>query len=102
MTRQLIEITFGNAMQQARQLDQCAEDMLRLANGNMESVKSDLASAWEGTSAEAYIRKMDTTASNIRKTANRLKDIANTIRTVARIFRNTELRAIELAEQRSY
>lgn len=102
MTRQLIEITFGNALSQARQLEQCAEDMLRVANTNMESVKGDLSAAWEGESANAYMRKMDTTAANIAKTARRLQDIAATLRRVAQIFRNTELKAIELAEQRNY
>lgn len=102
MTRQMIEITFSSAMSQARQLDQCAEDMLRLAGTNLETIKSDISMAWQGDSASAYIGKMDLTAANIQKTAQRLQDIASTLRTVATIFRNTELRAIELAEQRTY
>lgn len=102
MTRQLIEITFGNAMTQANQLDACADDMLRLANGSLSGIKGDLNAAWQGDSANAYMAKMDTTAANMRKTAEKLHQIADTIRSVARIFRNTELRAIELAEQRSY
>lgn len=102
LTRQLIEITFGNAMTQARQLDQCAEDMLRVANNNMGNIKGDISAAWQGESANAYIQKMDLTAGNIVKTAQRLQEIAQTLRTVANIFRNTELRAIELAEQRTY
>ncbi|MBQ6839678.1 MAG: WXG100 family type VII secretion target [Oscillospiraceae bacterium] len=102
LTRQLIEITFGNAMAQARQLDQCAEDMLKVANSNMGSIKGDISAAWQGESANAYLQKMDLTAANIVKTARRLQDIAQTLRNVATIFRNTELRAIELAEQRTY
>lgn len=102
MTRQLIEITFGNAMTQANQLDACADDMVRLANNSISSIKGDLNAAWQGDSANAYLAKMDTTAQNMLKTADRLYQIADTIRSVARIFRNTELRAIELAEQRSY
>ena len=102
MTRQTIEITFSSAMSRARQLDQCAEDMFRLANTNMESIKSDLSMAWQGDSANAYIDKMDMTAANICKTANRLQEIASTLRSVAINFRNSELRAIEIAEQRAY
>lgn len=102
MTRQLIEITFGNAMTQANQLDACADDMMRLANSNIAGIKGDLNAAWQGDSANAYIAKMDLTADNMRKTAEKLYQIAETIRSVARIFRNTELRAIELAELRSY
>lgn len=102
MTRQLIEITFGNAMTQANQLDACADDMVRLANNSISGIKGDLSAAWQGDSANAYMAKMDTTAQNMLKTADKLYQIAETIRSVARIFRNTELRAIELAEQRSY
>lgn len=102
MTRQIIEITFGNAIAQANQLDQCAEDMLQLANRNMETIKGDIGAAWRGTSAEKYIQKMDLTAANIRKTAAKLQQIASTLRQVARVFRNSELRAIELAEQRTF
>lgn len=102
MTRQLIEITFGNAITQAKQLDACADDMMRLANSSMSSIKGELNAAWQGESANAYINKMDLTAENIVKTANKLYQIADTIRKVAQIFRTTELRAIELAEQRTY
>lgn len=102
MTRQLIEITFGNAMNQANQLDACADDMTRLANSSIAGIKSDLSAAWQGDSANAYMAKMDTTAQNMLKTADKMRQIAETIRSVARIFRSSELRAIELAEQRSY
>ena len=102
MTRQTIEITFNSAIKRAEQLDQCAEDMLRLASSNMETIKGDISMAWQGDSASAYLNKMDLTAANIRKTAKRLQDIASTLRGVAINFRNSELRAIEIAEQRSY
>lgn len=102
MTRQLIEITFGNALTQANQLEACADDMMRVANGSIGGIKSELGAAWQGDSANAYIAKMDLTAENITKTANKLYEIAETIRKVARIFRDTELKAIELAEQRTY
>lgn len=102
MTRQLIEITFGNAMTQANQLDACADDMIRVANNSMAGIKNELNMAWQGESANAYIAKMDMTASNIITTANKLRQIADTIRRVARIFRETELRAIALAEARTF
>lgn len=102
MTRQLIEITFGNAMSQANQLDACADDMMRLANSSMTGIENEINMAWQGDSANAYLNKMDITASNIVTTANKLHQIAETIRGVARIFRDTELRAIALAEARTF
>lgn len=102
MTRQLIEITFGNAMTQANQLDACADDMIRLANNSMAGIKNEINMAWQGDSANAYLAKMDITAENIVTTANKIRQIAATIRNVARIFRETELRAIALAESRTF
>lgn len=101
-TKQLIEITFGNALTQARQLENCADEMIRLANSNLGSIKGDLNNAWQGDSANAYLTKLDLTADNIVATANKLNQIAATIRKVAGIFRDTELRAIEVAEQRTF
>lgn len=102
MTRQLIEITFGNAVAQAKQLDECADAMVRLANNSIGNIKSDLNSAWQGDSANAYIAKLDLTSENIITTANKLYEIARTIRKVARIFRESELRVLALAQERSY
>lgn len=102
MTKQLIEITFGNALTQASQLEACADEMVKLANSNLNSVKGDLSAAWQGESANAYLAKLDLTAGNIRTTADKLYQIAASIRQVARIFRESELKAIALAEQRTY
>lgn len=102
MTRRMIEITYNDAMRQASALDQYADEMLRVANNQVGNIKSDISVAWQGDSANAYLRKLDTAAGNIRQTAARLRDIASTLRSVATIFRNSELRAIEIAEQRSY
>ena len=75
---------------------------MRLANSNMETIKSDISMAWQGESANAYLAKMDISAANIRQTARKLQEIAATLRKVAAIFRSTELKALELAEQRTY
>ena len=102
LTRQLIEITFNNAIAQANKLDDCADDMLRLANREIADIKNDIHLVWQGDSANAYMDKMTITAANIVTTARKLQETAKTIRSVANIFRNTELRAIAIAEQRTY
>ena len=102
MTKQMIEITFGNAMTQARQLDECAETMERLANGHLTQIREGISSGGEGTAAQQYMQKMDMTAENMRKTADKLRKIADTLRRVARIFRESELRVLEIASQRTY
>lgn len=102
MTRSVIEITFGNAMAQANQLDQCAETMEQLIRGDLVSIKDGVRCAWEGEACNAYISKMDLTSENMAKTAKKIRDIADTLRRVARIFRDTELRALAIAEQRTF
>lgn len=102
MTRDMIEITFGNALTQAKQLDECAESLEQLANNSLSSVQSDLSAAWQGDSADTYFSKMNLTRENIRKTAEDIQSIADTLRQVARIFRESELKALEIATSRTY
>lgn len=98
----MIEITFGNAITQANQLENCADTMMKLSKTNLSNIKADITAAWEGQSAGAYLSKLDLTAGNIEKTANKLYEIADALRRVAKIFRTSELRVLELAEQRTY
>lgn len=102
MTRQMIEITFGNALTQARQLEACADEMTNLANRRLSEIQSDIQSAWQGDGVSAYIDKVNQTGEGLRVTANKLYRIAETIRNAARIFRETELKALEIAQQRTY
>ncbi len=102
MTRQLIEITFGNALTQAAHLDECAAEMTRVALSRLSDVEEEIRGAWEGDSANAYIQKMNMTEQNILATARKLESMASTIRRVAYIFRESELKAIEIAERRDY
>lgn len=102
MTRRMVEITFDEALRQASRIEACADDMDRVARTNIPGICSEIGEAWQGDSAGAYLTKVETSADNIAATANRLTEIAQTLRTVARIFRDSELAAIELAERRDY
>lgn len=98
LTRELIEITFGNAITQAKVLDACADDMERLASSNMKNIEGEISAAWQGANASNYLMKMDNLEQNIIQNANQLRSIANSLRRIARIFRETELRAIDIAK----
>ena len=102
MTRRMIEITFSEAMNQASRIEACADEMSTVARSNLPGTRSDSNLAWQGSSANAYLSKVDLSGNNIQTTANRLYEIARTLRSVARAFRDAELRAIELAERREY
>lgn len=102
MTRTMVEITFAEALRQAGRIEACADDMLRVSGTNLPEICAEIGDAWQGDSAGAYLSKVEISAGNITATANRLYEIAQTLRTVARIFRDSELAAIELAERRDY
>lgn len=102
MIREVIEITFGNAISQAKRLDECADSMERLAGSSLVGIKDGIQTAWEGSEASAYVSKMDMTSENILKTAGKIREIASTLRHIAQVFRASELKALEIAEQRTY
>lgn len=102
MTRRVIEITCQNTIAKARQLESCADSIQRLANTNLARIKNDILAAWQGNEANAYVEKIELTSENILTTANKLRNIAATLRKVTEIFRDTELRALEIAERRTY
>ncbi len=101
MTRQLIEITFGNAIAQANQLEACADEMTALSNRRLAEIQDNIQAAWQGESAAAYVQKLELTGERMRITANKLCRIAQTLRETARQFRDAELGAIEIAQQRT-
>lgn len=102
MTRDFIEITFGNAIAQAKELDACADSMESIAKGQLCTIQGNLSGSWQGENANEYFQKMDLTGNNILATAEKLRQIAETLRKVARIFRETETKALEIATQRTY
>ena len=102
MTREIIEISFGNAMAQARELDACAKCMELLVKSSLGDIQNEMALTWQGNNANEYFNKLNITGDNILKTAKKLRDIAETLRRVARIFQETETRALEIARQRTY
>lgn len=102
MTKELIEITFGNAMAQAKELESCADSMDSLVRGSLSSLQSEMALNWQGESASAYFQKVDLTGNNILKTAEKLRNIAEVLRKTARLFKDAETKALEIAQQRTY
>lgn len=102
MTKSLIEITFGDALTQARELEECADSVEQLAKNQIPALQGELGTIWQGTAADAYGQKLLHTAQNIQSTAGQLREIASTLRRIAKVFRDSELRALEIATQRTY
>ena len=102
MTKEMIEITFGGAMSHARKLDECAEELTRIAKNRVGSIKGDTSVCWQGDSAQAYVAKLDETAANMLQTATKMRNSAKKIRDIADIFKKTELLALEAIQNSTY
>ena len=102
MTRHEILFNYAQAMKQADRLDDVARRIERLATDKMESTTGALKSAWQSDSSPQYIRKMGTVQDEIKGNARNIKKVAQRIRTTAEGIKRAELRALEIAEARSY
>lgn len=98
----MIEITFGDALAQAKELETCADSVEQLAKSRIPELNSELGTFWQGSAANAYGLKLAYTARNIQGTAEQLREIASVLRRVALVFRESELHALEIATQRTY
>ena len=101
MSHMSIQIDFDEACAQAKELEDCAEEMKRLANQQLANTLREMAASWKGESATAYFAKADIVKKNIAATSETLYSIASNIRTQAKRTYDAEMAALRLAEQRS-
>jgi len=102
MTTSEILFNYHQAIRQAEKLDNVANNLSRLSGDRMESTIGTLNSAWQSDNSPQYIRKVQKVQTDITKSADKLRKIAGAIRTTAEAVRNAELRALEIAKQRTY
>ena len=95
-----IRMDFQQAMNQARRLDEIADRLEKVAKKSMEQSMQNLASAWKGTNASAFLQKEDRLQEKIKKTADNVHAIADDIRSVARRVYEAEMAAWRIANER--
>jgi len=95
---ELLQFDFQKAARQAAELEALAEKMKSLACSRYED--TTLSGAWQGTSADTYMKKAKILQEKMERNADDLRRTAEALRTVAQIVRNAEIRAEELARQR--
>ena len=96
----IIQFNYTRAINQARKLEQLADELKSLANSNLESTLSNLSSNWKGESAEAFIAKAQKAKDDMLKNANQLYNTASVVRNSAKNIRDAELHALSIAEER--
>ena len=96
MSRYTIEMNFAKAKGQAKELDNAAARLERIASGSMEDAMSTISGNWKGENAGNYLHKAD-----ILNVSRELKNTATAIRNIAQVTYNAEMAALELALKRN-
>lgn len=97
-----IELDYQKAMSQAAELDRLAAQLKTQAEQNFPDIMNSIRSAWQGENAEEYLKKAKTLQPKMKTASDNLKSVASTIRTVAKNTYDAEMRAYEIAQQRTY
>lgn len=102
MEESTIYMNYRQAVNQAERLQEQAEQLSRIANTRMADMMVRLNGNWKGENAEIYLAKCAALQEKIGRTARGLFAAAAAIRTAAERTYQAEMRALELARQRSY
>ncbi len=95
-----IQMDFSLAKKQARELDEVAARMDRLAGTQMENTMNRLGRSWTGDNSLKYIKKGKQLQGNIDSTADSLREVAAAIREIAKRIYDAEMEAWEIANNR--
>lgn len=97
----IMNFNYGRAINQADQVDAIAEEMLKVANKQLQSTVDSIGASWRGEASKQFLEYCTSTQADIRTQAKRLQDLARRIKNVARIIEEAEQRAKELQRQRA-
>ncbi|MBE6984369.1 MAG: hypothetical protein E7434_01920 [Ruminococcaceae bacterium] len=94
----LIQFDYYGAMRQAGRVEEAAEDILRLADSQIEMIIEELSVYWQGASADLYFSKCRELQSALRNTSRDLDTVAGNIRARSARMREAELMAQQIAQ----
>lgn len=96
-----IRMDYMKAMAQAKQLDTLAEELaacLREAQGS----RARVIAGWKGEDVNAYLAKLDAAIERLTRYRKNVIGISETVRRIAKRTYDSEMRALEISQQRSY
>ncbi len=91
--RERIEIDFAKAMERADELEAIAREMTELAKGDVSGTLAVLSKGFGGENGEAFLKKSETLAPQLLKTAEQMLKTAANIRFTAEVIYRAEKRA---------
>ncbi len=80
----VIDIDFAVARKQAQKLDELADDLERLKDGDYNQTMEQIRTNWTGESANAYLTKGATLETEIEDTIREIRKVAGDIRETVR------------------
>ena len=99
-SRHQIQMDFTRATQKAKELDDIADNLSRLADTDLQNTLDGLNNDWKGDNAGEYIKKGFALKEDMDKTVKDIRETAGTIRTVAKNIYDAEMEALRIAEER--
>lgn len=99
-SRHQIQMDFTRATQKAKELDDIADNLSKLADTDLQNTLDGLNNDWKGDNAGEYIKKGFALKENMDKTVKDIRETAGTIRTVAKNIYDAEMEALRIAEER--
>lgn len=100
MTEKIIQMNYRRSLEQAKELEEQAARLHRVAGRDLETMLMQLRGAWTGANADQYAVKCRVLQQKIEKTASELEKSAQTLRTAAQRLYNAEMEALRLAQER--
>lgn len=102
MNKAQLYMDFASAKTKADQLDELAQQLEKAVNSEYKNGVNSARCAWKGDASDSFKKNADKLEQKTKQAATNLKTCAKTIRQVAQTIYNAEMRAIEIAEKRTY
>ena len=93
-----IQFDYNQTMQQAKLLDELADDMQNQCCKKMGEVCENFEAGWSGAAALAYRKYVNGVRDDLLKKAKYLRDTAAFLRTTAKKIREADLAAKQAAQ----
>ena len=101
-SRYQIQIHYQNALRQAAKLEQLADQLRTVADRKFAGAMEAVQTSWSGENAESFLLKGTRLKEKTIKTSNELRSAASSVRRIAENTYRAEMRALELANRRTY
>ena len=97
----MIHFDYAKAIRQAKEIEKCADDLEKIATGDMNALQASLANSWTGEASHLFIGNCDELRSELSAEATQLRSVAARIRQVSETIRRAEEEAKRAAAQRN-